>query len=417
VLLLKRKFNSLLWRLTRALSSIYLHIIRYFVELITEKYWLLDHLPTLEKKQEEVLLVRLDLIGDFILWLDAARAYRLLYPNAKISLAVNDTCAELAQTLPYWDEVIGINVGKLRSDFFYRLCTLVRLRLRNFSISIQPTFSRELVGDLVVRSSSAAARIGYAGDCNNISPTQKTITDLWYSRLISNHMDCKMELNINAHFVRELGYSEFLSSIPIIAKTVDPPKNLCFTSPYVVICPGASWQPRMWPVAYFAELILELNRQFDLHFLLCGGESEREICVQLMHEVNLQNLTNLAGASSLLDLLEIIRAATLVVSNESSPVHMASATGVPSVCILGGGFFGRFLPYQIEQKVPTMPPSAAVWQKMDCFGCSWKCILNPAPNQPVPCISIISVETVLNACKRALLPGNVGLAKLSQLPY
>jgi ADP-heptose:LPS heptosyltransferase len=137
------------------------------------------------------------------------------------------------------------------------------------------------------------------------------------------------------------------------------------------------------------------------------------MCEQLRHEVNLKNLTNLAGASSILDLVEIIRAATLVVTNESSPVHMASATGVPVVCMLGGGFFGRFLPYEIEQKVTAMPPSIAVWNEMDCYGCSWKCILTSTPNQPVPCISTISVETVLSACERALLLGNVGLAKLS----
>ena len=399
---IKRKFNSAVWRLKQAAVGGYRATLTLFVETLTEKYWLLDYLPTFTKRKEGVLLVRLDLIGDFVLWLDSAQAYRHLYPNKKITLVVNSACADLAMTQPHWDEVIGVNVQRLRTDFGYRLRTLIRLRWRNIAIAIQPTFSRELIGDLALRSTRAPERIGYTGDTNNILATQKAQTDSWYSKLIVNEPSCTMELNINAHFVRELGYNDFLSDVPVLARTTTLSTNLRFSKPYVVIAPGASWQPKMWPIDNFAELIRQLGSQFDIQFLLCGDKNDYALCDTLAQKVRLDNLTNLAGKTSLSELVEIIRSATLVISNDSSSVHIAAATGTPVVCVLGGGHFGRFLPYKIEHSIRAPLPVILVNQ-MVCFGCRWLCKFTPLHENVVPCISNVTLHDAVHACVTALV--------------
>lgn len=400
---LKRKFNSAIWRLKQTCSQGYQKALKLFVEILTEKYWLLDYLPSFAMRKDGVLLVRLDLIGDFVLWLDSARAYRQLYPNQKITLAVNSACAELAKTLPYWDEVIAINVHRLRTDLMYRLRTLVKLRVRNFAVAIQPTFSREFAGDVALRSTCATERIGYVGDTSNVISTQKAQTDRWYSKLIANHPDCKMELSTNAHFVRALGSIDFLSQIPVIAKTVALPATYQFSKPYIVIAPGASWQPRSWPAAHFAALIQQLASQFAIDFVLCGGKDDQILCEELLQKVSASNVINLAGQTSLLELVEIIRGAVLVISNESSPVHLAAATATPSVCILGGGHFGRFMPYIIEQQAQTpLSTPTAIWHDMDCFGCSWKCKFKLEGDQAVPCVAMISVDRLKMHCQALL---------------
>jgi hypothetical protein len=133
---LKRKFFSAIWRLNQLRIACYQNIIRFVVQALCEKYWLLDYLPSPRSAQPSVLLIRLDLIGDFVLWLDAAQSYKRLYPRHKITLVVNHICVELAQALPYWDEVIGINVGQLRSNDVYRVKVVSRLRRRNFSTNL-----------------------------------------------------------------------------------------------------------------------------------------------------------------------------------------------------------------------------------------------------------------------------------------
>ena len=406
---IKRKFNSAVWRLKQAGINGYRASLKLFVEALTEKYWLIDYLPTFTKRREGVLLIRLDLIGDFVLWLDSAQAYRRLYPNKQITLFVNSACAELASTLPHWDKVIAVNVQRLRKDMGYRLRTLIKLRWCKFAIAIQPTFSREFAGDLALRSTGAPERIGYTGDTNNIPVVQKTKTDLWYTTLIANDSTRTMELSINAHFVRALGCGDFLSSVPVIPKTTILAPKLHVNKPYVVIAPGASWQPKMWPISHFAELTQKLNLQFDIHFVLCGGKDDRVICEHLAQDLDLINLTNLAGQTSLLELVDVVRGAMLVVSNDSSPVHIAAATNTPSVCILGGGHYGRFLPYFSESAASTAFPST-LSVHLECFGCNWKCpFLRGSVVTVTPCISIVAIDDAAQRCI-ALLPSDIRFA-------
>ena len=106
-------------------------------------------------------------------------------------------------------------------------------------------------------------------------------------------------------------------------------------------------------------------------------------------------VTSLAGKTSLQQLTTIIAGAQLLVSNETSAVHIAAAVGVPSVCIVGGGHYGRFVPY--DEKVGDHRPLPLVaTRKMECFGCNWVCKFHPAKGKPMPCIEEIPVDTVWN---------------------
>jgi ADP-heptose:LPS heptosyltransferase len=398
---LKRKFFSAIWRLKQTARASFNGTLKFVVQTLTEKYWLLDFWPTFTPPQSTLLLVKLDLIGDFVLWLDSAKVYHSIYPNHRITLAVNHSCFELARALPYWDEVVAIDVAALRANDTYRIKALSALRRRNFSITIQPTFSREFVGDLVVRATKSEQRIGYVGDFNNIVAEIKTVTDCWYTQLVQNDPLVTMELNINAHFVRNLGAVDFLSSVPEILPVTILTNGLAFKRPYIVIAPGASWQPKMWPLSHFAHLIKKLRAESNLLILLCGGSNDESICAELASLLNQDDLLNLAGKTTLLELIEIIRGADLLISNDSAPVHIAAATRTPSVCVLGGGHFERFLPYAPEHLRSKQEPLIAS-HKMDCYGCRWKCIYNLATNQPVPCISNVPVTDVYEACKQIL---------------
>ena len=398
---LKRKFFSTIWRLKQFVLGSYTSIIKFFVELLTERYWLLDFLPTLGKKREGVLLIRLDLIGDFILWLDAAQAFRLIYPNQKITLIVNGACAELAESLPHWDEVISVDVPQLRTNYIYRLHILIRLRWRGFSVAIQPTFSREYVGDLLLRGTFASNRIGYEGDSNNLLPSIKCKTDTWYTRIIPNDPSHRMELNINAHLVRTLGCSGFKSRLPVIPSITMLPIPLQFSVPYIVIAPGASWQPKMWPIKNFARLCKQLTTELEVQVLVCGGLGDQKICRELEFLLAPEKITDLSGKTSLVELIEVIRGAALVITNDSAPAHIAAAVLTQAVCIVGGGHPDRFLPYtpEIAAETPTV-----INRHLDCLGCLWRCKYTTDEHTAVPCIADIPFDEVYDACLLRLKP-------------
>jgi ADP-heptose:LPS heptosyltransferase len=157
----------------------------------------------------------------------------------------------------------------------------------------------------------------------------------------------------------------------------------------------------MWPIDHFAELLTQLDSQFELQYVLCGSQDDRALCERLMHDPRLNNLTNLAGQTSLLELVELVRSAALVVTNDSSPVHIAAATNTPSVCILGGGHYGRFLPYHVESDVSSALP-ATLTTPMECFGCNWSCSFLKDTVSTVPCIANVSPTDVMQSCTALL---------------
>lgn len=377
-------------------------IIRHFlIVLFTEKAWLLDFIPSSNEGKESIMLVRLDVIGDFVLWLDSARSYRKIYPNKKIVLYANSSWAELAKKIDYWDEVVSVDMIKIRSDELYRIKTFFNIRRRGFASSIQPTYSREFMGDMLLRSSGAKIRIGYECDLSNILPEQKKISDRWYTQLIRAGQMPMMELKRNAEFVRSLGFKSFVSDIPEIPLNVNLSVNSNFKTPYIVIFPGASWMPKMWPANKFATLIKSLKSVQNTKILLCGSKVEYDICQKIIDE-SCTDAQNLAGTTSLQELVDIIRNASLVVANDTSAIHIAAATQTTAICLLGGGHFGRFLPYQIEAKDARKLPKIQIHQ-MDCYDCNWQCKFIQSLTETVPCVANISVDQVYIECCRALV--------------
>jgi len=345
-----------------------------------------------------VLIIRLDAIGDFILWLDSAKEFRKLYPDKKIVLCANAVWSGLAESFSYWDEVVAVEKNRFCSDLFYRIKVLIYIRKRCFKVAIQPTFSREyLTGDSLIRSSGAEQRIGSQGDLSNTTGQDKAISDTWYTKLIPADVAPLMEIKRNAEFIRGLGVKKFSGGIAEVEKLLDLPCELIPENPYYVVSPGALWGYKVWPASKYAELIIKINNLFGWHVVLCGNLEEKSICDKIVELSGCVPIINLAGKTSLVDLFEVIRGAKMLVGNDSSAIHIAASTCTPSVCILGGGHFGRFLPYELEKK-GSGPLPIAVIERMDCYGCGWRCIHPIKPNQPFPCIDRIKVDQVEYAC-------------------
>lgn len=350
--------------------------------------------------QSGVALIRLDAIGDFVIWLDAAKEFRRLYPDQKITLVANAAWADLAQQLPYWDAVFSVNVRDLSLRQPLRRWQLLRhISKGGFHIAVQPTCSRVLMhGDSVIRASGARERIGSMGDLANASAAERNTGNRWYTQLLPASPKPMMELLRNAEFVSHLAGATYQACLPELPRLAALPEALQPAMPYFIVFPGASWAGRQWPVQHFVEVLMALQGHYGWQPVLCGGSNEVALC-EAIANASSANCLNLAGQTSLVALAEVIRSATLLVGNETSAVHLAAAVATPAVCILGGGHFGRFMPY--PETVPGLKPVVAA-EPMPCFHCNWRCNQPHDRTGPVPCIGNISVAVVLAAAQQAL---------------
>lgn len=347
-----------------------------------------------------LLLIRLDAIGDFFIWLDSAKEYRRLYPGKKITVCLNSALHELASSFPYWDEVIPIDVKKFSLNPWYRIKVLGHIRRSSFEIAIQPTFSRAFsLGDAVIRASCATERIGSVGDCTNISPLARSIADRWYTRLVAAGKAPLMELDRNAEFVGNLNGQAFTANLAILPMLNPLPARLKIAGPYFIVFPGASWSGRQWPAAYFVEVLTKLNYLYGWRPIVCGGSGDGALCQSIV-DASPDCAVNLGGQTSLPELVELIRGAQVLIGNETSAIHIAAAVSTPSVCILGGGHYGRFMPYPTH--IQGVKPLAANYD-MPCYNCNWHCTQAFRKGCAVPCVSGVTVADVM---QRAFIGSN-----------
>lgn len=353
-----------------------------------------------QEAENKILIIRLDAIGDFILWLDSAQHFKKIYPDKKIILLGNKVWIDLAKKLPYWDEVWPLDRQKFNRNPLYRLDFLRKVRKAGFGVVIQPTYSREfLYGDAIVRISGAREKVGSIGDCSNIRPLEKKISDHFYARLIPATPYPLMELKRNAEFMCGLGMS-MEAGLPDLSLAIKGVNNPLDISDYYVLFPGASWSGRQWQITRFAALADKIYRQSGLTAVVCGSPAEQGLAEALVSHINVPAM-NMTGKTNLVNLVVIIKDALFLVGNETSAIHFAAAISRPSFCLLGGGHYGRFMPYDIESKTEK-PLPVPIIHKMDCFGCNWRCRYFIKDGEPVPCIEKISVDEVFAILQAAI---------------
>ena len=361
------------------------------------------------KTTNSVLLVRLDAIGDFVLWIDAARALVEHYRRQghQVVLAGNAAWTSWAAQLDLFDEIIAIDVRQFQRSLAYRYRIGSKVRILGCATALDSTYSRNwLLGDSIVHLSGARERIGSLGDCSNTRPSQKRIADRWYTKLIPADPSPRTELERNAEFIRNFLDPEFRAKLPRLPIS---PLDTAFreaigSRPYYVLFPGAGWPGREWPPERFREIANRIYQTTGWHGVICGSAADQALAERIIAGAEIP-LLNWAGRTDLAQLAAVLSHARLLICNETSAVHIAACIGVPTVCILGGGHYGRFIPYVIEQ--PTKQPlPQAVTHSMPCFGCNWQCIYDPNPTSAVPCISNIETETVWKQIEEILLTEN-----------
>ncbi len=326
--------------------------------------------PSPQKTQlEVVLLIRQDAIGDFVMWLDTAKEYRKLYPpdKYKIVLVGNKIWCDLAKELPLWDEVLPVNVKAFKTLSLYRWNILREVRSFGAKIAIQPTFSREFYhGDSLIRASYALRKVSSVGDLSNRNWLKKTIADGWHTELIPTSTKIMTELERNAEFFQGLSLKPYQANYPKLKFPRTTTTNW-WEREYYVLFPGVSTALRQWPVECFAEIADRIYNQTGLTGILDGAPSDKP----LAESIQSISSASLEWAGTLLEELpQLLKYTRFMVSGETSAVYIAAAVETPVVCVLGGAYFGRFLPY------PELTGQKFVLETvsypMSCYGCNAK---------------------------------------------
>jgi heptosyltransferase-2 len=103
----------------------------------------------------------------------------------------------------------------------------------------------------------------------------------------------------------------------------------------VGLSPGAAFGPaKQWPISSFARLALTLAGEGHRVFVI-GGPSEKEVGDRILEGLPSGTGANLAGATSLREMMAVVSSLDTLVTNDSGPMHIADAVGTPTVALFG----------------------------------------------------------------------------------
>lgn len=359
--------NSILKALkirSKRINKIYRSLIKKLYKLI--KGWVLPF------KSRRILIVKLDSIGDYVLFRNmiACIAQSDHYKGYKISLLGNSTFRDLAERYDseYIDKFYWIDPEQLYA-FSYQLGLMLKIKLRAFDILINPVHSSNEKVEAFFADLGAKYKIASDGDTVNIL-TPELVQQIKgsYNDLIEiPGIDC-------FEFIRNREFTGKLIGQPCTTKLQLPVKREKHDGFKITIFPGANQTFRRWSPENFGALINILTRSVaqPLTFEICGSAADGILAAEILNFTDATaSVMNQTGQTRLDKLVETIGNSDLLISNETVAVHIGAAADVHVICISNGNHFGRFNPYpaDVSDKVVTIYPNEefydpAVYQEL-----------------------------------------------------
>jgi ADP-heptose:LPS heptosyltransferase len=298
------------------------------------------------------LVVRVDEIGDYMLWRPVLRHLlnASVLKGMKITLCGNASWRSLYEQLDLdcFQEVIWVDKLRFKKDLYYRYRLLRELNRAGFEVVINPTYSRDKRNDdALVYAAAGKTVYGMVANRENWRSYDDGYDAELYHHLFRGPDTVMFE------WYRNRLFAEFVSGTIMTDmdwKVKDEqllPLSVHLPPNYLVIFPGSRNPKRIWPAAYFAEVATYCQNRWGWEVVLCGGPSDAPYATAFLESFS-GVTTNLIGVTRLPELLTILRGAQWLVTVDTGSVHLAAAVGCPTSAVFNGSQYGRFAPYPAD---------------------------------------------------------------------
>ena len=334
-------------------------------------------------------------VGDAIISLPAVHALRQRYPKAELVVVAKPWVADIYRSQSWVSDVILYD-SKKRHRGPWRFRRLVgALRREKFDAAV--LFQNAFQAAWMAWRAEIPVRIGYAtehrGSLLTIplpvpSPTVVGHQAYYYLHLLwqvgiiqgtdrppEPHLEVPERiLTLAQHRLRQLGVAD--------------------SKPILGVHPGASFGPaKRWLPERFAALADRFMEESNAQILLFGSAGEEPLAEEICRCMR-QKAVNLAGRTTLLEFMALAKCCHAFVSNDSGPMHLAAALGVPLVALFGS-----------TDERATGPLGKQITVVKSQAECS-PCLLHTCPID-FRCMKNIAVDQVFEAVSSYLTEGSL----------
>jgi len=273
-----------------------------------------------------ILVVRNDRFGEFLLNIPAFRALKETFPAAKIIAVVDPALRILVQRVPFIDEII--EWSREKHSFLSKVKLIMALRKKRIDLAVMLNPSREF--NFITWFCRIPLRVGYDRKWGFLLNRRKADT---------KYLEEMHEVEYNLGLVGLVGAKTNDTSLSL--NIPDDRNSAGIKEVLVAIHPWTSDPVKQWPYDYFVELAARLAEELNVSVFIIGGKSELVKSKQLFGAIESGKLVNLTGKTNLLELAALLRKCNLLVSGDSGPVHLAACVGLPCLAIFRNDLPGK----------------------------------------------------------------------------
>lgn len=286
-----------------------------------------------------ILIIHTAFIGDIVLSTPLIKKIKDTYPDSDITYVTTPSGEAILKNNPHLNNIIVYDKRGEHKGISGVWQLGKRLRYENFNMVITP--HRYLRSSILSWLSRSPIRKGYDIASGSFLFTEK----IKYDRT-------KHEVEKLLSFVAPENKKRY--EIELYPGEKEKMKgdnlwkeNLLEDKKVVVLAPGSKWFTKQWPVEYFNKLAESLKKLSNVRLIVVGGKDEINLPIEK------ENIIDMRGKTSLLELADILSRADVVVTNDSSPIHIASAFKKPKIFALFGPTIEKFgfFPWSLNSKV------------------------------------------------------------------
>ncbi len=321
-----------------------------------------------------ILIILPNWLGDAVMATPAIELLAKYYPNARFTFIGSYVSIQAIKHHPLCEQAIVDETKKASS----RLIATYKLARKLGEFNLAVTFRNQIHSTLLLRFTGTVITIAKKSWHSSflLSHTPKIIKDRHLTRQYSKIAMCDTE-NWDGYTPNQKLYIES--------------KKL--SKPTIGINGGAAFGgAKQWYPERFAEVAAHYSDSYDI--VILGAPNELEIANQIeetLKSLNVTNYTNLAGKTTVEELCSYIGGCSLMLCNDSGPMHIAAAYQTPTIAIIG--------PTEYKQTYPWKNPKGKIVRHdLECA----PCVRRECPLKHHDCMKGITVLEVIQAVSLVL---------------
>lgn len=353
---------------------------------------------------QNILCIRLDTIGDVIMTAPAMRALKSNHPDRRITLMTSEAGATVAPLIKDIDEVIVYDAPWLKAtqprlDSAPEYAMIERLRQAKFDAAIIFTVYSQnpLPSAFLCYMAGIPLRLAHCHE-NPYQLLTHWVKDPEPDQLIRHEVRRQLELVASVGCPVEALLPEQESIAPSFLNIPDSAlhqvqwllveSGVNLQRPWIVMHPGATAASRRYPAEGFAQAARQLVQDAGIQIIFTGTRPEAELVASIRQQMAVESFS-LVDRLTLTELSALLKLTSLLVSNNTGPVHIASAVGTPVVDL-----------YALTniQHTPWNVPNRVLFHDVPCRLC-YKSI---CPQEHHHCLRLVEPEQIVQAALELL---------------